>query len=102
MFTSFDWDPERSRLTVTFDRGNHITAKNTSRLFAVTPHPDDVETVWVDTKSTTSVSEFPLTPGATLAHEIPEPARTRVVWVAPEAQSSRVVAVWQPQSSGGG
>lgn len=102
MFTSFDWRPDRSTLTVTFDRGNHITAENTGRLFAVTPNPDEVETVWVDSNSTNSASEFPLTPGATLAHEISEPAETMVVWVAPEAQSTRVIAVWRPQSSGGG
>jgi hypothetical protein len=33
----------------------------------------DVETVWVDHDGTDSTAEFPLTPGATLTHGIPEP-----------------------------
>ena len=99
IFVSFDWDPDRSTLIVTFDRGNRVTPENTGRLFAVTPDANDVETVWVDRDGTNSVSEFPLTPGATLIHEIPEPRKTRLVWVAPEQQASRVVAVWQLETS---
>jgi hypothetical protein len=99
MFASFDWNPDRSTLVVTFDRGNRLTAENTARLSAVTPDANDVETVWVDHDSTNSASEFPLTPGATLTHEIPEPAMTRLLWVAPDQRASRVVAVWRPEAS---
>ncbi|RLM87994.1 hypothetical protein D3D02_13750 [Halobellus sp. Atlit-38R] len=81
---------------MTFDRGNRVTVENTSRLSVITPDADDTETVWVDRDSTDSAAAFPLTPGATLTHEIPEPAMTRMVWVAPERNTSRAVAVWRP------
>jgi hypothetical protein len=99
VFVSFDWHPDQSALTVTFDRGNRVTAENTSRLSVVTPDADDTETVWVDRDSTDSAAAFPLTPGVTLTHEIPEPAMTRVVWVAPERSTSRAVAVWRPETA---
>lgn len=98
VFASFDWNPDRSTLTVRFDRGNRVTAENTGRLAVVTPDANDVETVWVAAADTTSTSAFPLTPGTTLAHEISEPATTRLVWTAPEQRVSRVVAVWQPET----
>lgn len=99
IFASFDWNPDRSALTVTFERGNRVTAENTGRLSVVTPDATDVETVWVGHDGTNSTAAFPLTPGATLAHEIPEPAKTRLVWVAPERRRSKVVAVWRPETS---
>jgi len=102
VFVSFDWNPDQSALTVTFDRGNRVTAKNTSRLSVVTPGADDTETVWFNHDSTDSDAAFPLTPGATLTHEIPEPAMTRVVWVAPERNRSRAVAVWRPETGSSG
>jgi len=99
IFATIDWDSDREALRVTFDRGNRVTAENTGRLFVVTPGADGVETVWVDRHGTDSVGEFPLTPGATLTHETPEPATTRLVWVGPERQTSRAVAVWRPETS---
>jgi hypothetical protein len=87
---------------VTFDRGNRVTAENTGRLFAVTPDANDAETVWVDRDDTNAASEFPLTPGATLTHEIPEPTTTRLVWIGPEQSASRLVAAWQPATAPSG
>ena len=99
IFVSFDWDPNRSALIVSFDRGNRVTAENTGRLSIVTPEADDTKTVWVDRDNSTATSEFPLTPGATLTHEIPEPATTRLVWVAPERNTSRAVAIWRSETT---
>ena len=98
IFVSFDWNPDQSALTVTFDRGNRVTAENTRRLSVVTPDVDHTETIWVDRDGTDSAAAFPLTPGATLTHEIPKPAMTRIVWVAPERNRSRAVAVWRPEA----
>ena len=103
IFASFEWDSDQSALIVTFDRGNRVTAENTRRLVVVTPDADGIETVWVDRGGTDTASQFPLTPGATLRHEIPAPATTRVVWEGPE-QNTRLVGVWQPatpRSAGG-
>ena len=96
---SFDCDPNRSVRTVSFDRGNRVTAENTGRLTVVTPDADETKTVWVDRDSSTATSEFPLAPGATLTHEIPGPATTRLVWVAPERNTSRAVAVWRSETA---
>ncbi|CDK41028.1 hypothetical protein [Halorubrum sp. AJ67] len=97
VFASFDWDPDRSVLIVTFDRGNRLTAENTGRLSVITPDPEGVETVWVDRDDTDTASEFPLTPGATLHHEISAPATTHVVWEGPEQQNSQAVGNWRPE-----
>jgi hypothetical protein len=99
VFVSFDWDPDRSALTVTFDYGNRVTAGNTGRLSAVTPGANDAETVWVGRDAAESASDFPLTPGATLTHAVSDPARTRLIWVAPERRTSRAVAVWRPETA---
>jgi len=99
VFASFDWDPDRSVLIVTFDRGNRLTAENTGRLRVVTPDLERVETVWIDRDDTETVSEFPLTPGATLRHEISSPTRTYVVWDGPEQQNEQVVSEWQPETT---
>lgn len=99
VFASFDWDPDRSVLIVTFDRGNRLTAENTGRLRVVTPDPERVETVWVDRDDTKTVSEFPLTPGATLRHKIPAPEMTRVIWDGPEQQNEQLVGEWQPETT---
>ncbi len=98
IFASFDWDSDQSALIVTFDRGNPVTPENTGRLVVVTPDADGVETVWVDRGDTDTAAAFPLTPGATLRHEIPSPATTRVVWEGPE-QHTRMVGGWQPATT---
>ncbi|WP_225336162.1 hypothetical protein [Halomicrobium urmianum] len=103
IFVSFDWNPDRRELTVTFDRGNRVTAANTSRLAVVTPDAESTETVWVaDDTAAESVAEFPLTPGATVTHEIPEPAMTRLVWVAPDRVRSMAIDVWRPETDTSG
>jgi hypothetical protein len=99
VFASFDWNPDRSTLIVTFDRGNRLTAENTGRLRVVTPDPERVETVWVDRGDTDTASEFPLTPGATLRHKIPAPETTHVVWEGPEQQNTLSVAEWHPETT---
>ncbi|WP_147441205.1 hypothetical protein [Halorubrum sp. Atlit-26R] len=99
VFAAFDWDPDRSTLIITFDRGNRLTAENTGRLHVVTPDPERVETVWVDPGDTDTASEFPLTPGATLRHRIPAPETTHVVWEGPEQQDTLAVAEWHPETT---
>jgi hypothetical protein len=96
LFVSFAWDLDQSALTVRFDRGSRVTAANTNRLAVVTPEAD-AETVWV-ADGTASAAEFPLTPGATVTHDLPQPADTRLVWEAPDRNASRAVAVWRPET----
>jgi hypothetical protein len=103
IFASFDWDADRSVLVTTFDRGNRITAANTSRLAVVTTGSEGRETVWVDRAGDAEpAAEFPLVPGATLRHEVTEPAATRLVWEAPVGHASRAVAVWDPETEDAG
>jgi hypothetical protein len=103
VFASFDWRPGRSELVVEFVRGNRVTAENTGRLSVRTPDADDARTVWVDSGDAPDpAAAFPLAPGATLTHEIPEPATTRLVWVAPDHVASRVVGVWRPDAATSG
>lgn len=103
VFASFDWRPDRSELAVTFDRGNRVTAENTNRLLVRTSGADAAETVWVAREDATDpVATFPLEPGATLTHELAEPATTHLVWESPDRNASRAVAVWQPESETSG
>lgn len=102
VFASFDWDPDQSALTVTFDRGNRVTAENTGRLYVVTPAAENRETVWVDSGDADAAAALPLTPGATLTHELPEPATTELVWEASERPESRLVDVWRPATDATG
>ena len=102
IFTSFDWHPDRSTLTITFDRGNRLTTENTERLAVVTEDVDDCETVWVGPPEANPTAAFPLTPGATVTHELPAPAVTRLVWTPTGQSSSRPVAVWHPEVEMGG
>lgn len=103
IFASFDWDSGHTELTVTFKRGNYVTTANTSRLAVVTRELDSTETVWVDRDDAADpVAEFPLTPGETLIHTIPAPATTRLIWVAPDTNVSKVVTVWNPESDTSG
>lgn len=102
IFTSMKWDSDRSALLVEFTKGNVLTTENTGML-AVTTLIDGLNrTVWVASDeaqvSEDPVATFPLSPGATLIHEMPEPAQTRLVWVAPNRNQSRAVALWSPDS----
>ncbi|WP_152420937.1 hypothetical protein [Halorubrum coriense] len=101
VFISFDWHPDRSALDVTFERGNRLTTENTGRLAIVTPDLDDRETAWVGPTQTNPRASFPLTPEATVTHEIPRPARTRVVWDGPGERKGVAVAVWRPETGSG-
>mgnify|MGYP006275233059 FL=1 len=98
IFISFEWHPDQSALTVTFERGNQLTTENTSRLAIITPDVGDGETVWVGPAQTNPIASFPLTPKATVTHEIPRRALTRVVWSTPEQRGPREVAVWRPKT----
>ncbi|WP_434521245.1 hypothetical protein [Halorubrum sp. AS12] len=97
IFASFDWDPDRSTLTVTFERGNRLTAENTERLAVVTEDGDGGETVWVGPEGTDPAAAFPLSPGATVAHELSTPARTHLDWTPAGESSWMPVAVWNPE-----
>lgn len=98
LLTSFDWNADRSTLTVTFDRGNRLTAENTDRLAVVTDGGDGGETVWVGPDEADPVASFPLTPGATVTHELSPPATTLLLWTPPGPPSAELVATWRPET----
>ena len=108
IFAAFAWDPERSSFTVTFTQGNRLTPANTGMLVAVTDTDGGSErTVWVATDEAlaadgfpadAAAADFPLEPAAELTHAVPEPARTRLVWVAPDENRSMAVANWTPET----
>ena len=95
---SFDWDPDQSALSVSFEGGNRLTAENTGRLTIVTPDLDDSETIWVGPPETNSKASFPLTPETSVTHEIPRPASTNVFWFEPEKRDEELVAYWDPET----
>jgi len=101
VFTTFAWDPDRSALVVEFTRGNRLTPENTALLAVTTVDDPDDRTVWVASADADDpgdpAAEFPLSPGATLAHELPEPARCRLIWTAPDGDRSRAVDYWDPE-----
>ena len=98
IFISFDWHPDRSTLTITFDRGNRLTTENTERLVVVTETADVGDPVWVGPTETNPASAFPLTPRAMVTHELPTPARTRLIWTPTGQLSPRPIAVWSPEA----
>jgi hypothetical protein len=111
IFATFAWHPEPSSFTVTFTRGNRLTAENTGLLTVVTDGSDGYErTVWVatdealaadDLAADAAVADFPLDPGAELTHSAPEATRARLVWVAPDENRSMAVANWVPETESG-
>ena len=108
IFAEFAWNAERSSFTVTFTQGNRLTPENTGILVVVSETEAGLaETVWVATDEAlaaddlppdAAVADFPLEPGATLTHSVPEQARTRLVWVAPDENRSMAVANWIPDT----
>ncbi|WP_139042977.1 hypothetical protein [Halorubrum tropicale] len=97
IFISFDWDPDRSALSVSFEGGNRLTAENTDRLTIVTPDLDDSETIWVGPAETNAKASFPLTPETAVTHELPRPASTNVYWFEPGEGDEELVARWDPE-----
>lgn len=108
IFAAFAWHPESSSFTVTFTRGNRLTAENTGMLAVVTEGSEGYErTVWVatdealaaeDSAADAAVADFPLEPGAELTHSVPEKTHTRLVWVSPDENRSLAVARWVPET----
>lgn len=102
IFVSFEWAADRSELIVEFTRGNQLTPENTGSLTIETFTDDLNQTVWIasDQASVTGdpVADFPLSPGATVAHQMSEPAQTRVVWTASDRNRSRAVRMWSPEN----
>jgi hypothetical protein len=100
IFVSFNWDSDRSELAVRFERGNQLTAANTALLVVRTEADTLHRTVWVASDEVSDrgdpVDTFPISPGASVIHEMPEPAAARLVWVAPDGNRSRAVAQWTP------
>lgn len=95
-FFSFDWAPDQSVLTVTFERGNRLTTENTERLSIITEDGDERETVWVGPTERDPAATFPLTPKATVAHELSAPAETRIIWT--RSEEARIQAgAWRPE-----
>ena len=81
LFASFAWLPDRPAYRVTFDYGSTITPENTGRLRVVTAREG---TTWVSERDGDDpVSEFPLSPGASVVHPVSEPDTVRVVWQPP-------------------
>jgi len=95
---SFDWAPDQSALSVTFESGNRLTAENTGRLTIVTPNLEDSETIWVGPTETNSKASFPLTPETSVTHEISRPASTNVFWFEPGEGDEELVARWNPET----
>jgi len=95
---SFDWAPDQSALSVTFESGNRLTAENTGRLTIVTSNLEDSETIWVGPTETNSKASFPLTPETSVTHEISRPASTNVFWFEPGEGDEELVARWNPET----
>jgi len=96
MFFSFDWDFERSTLTVRFDRGNRLTTRNTERVAIVSEDDDETETVWIGPEEANPVAAFPLTPKSTVVHELSTPAETVIRWTPAGESSLLPIDVWYP------
>jgi len=97
MFFSFDWYPERSTLTVRFERGNRLTTSNTEQVAIVTENDDGEETVWIGPEEANPVAAFPLTPKSTVVHELSTPARTHVSWTPAGESSPGSIKEWYPE-----
>lgn len=96
MFFLFDWDSERSTLTVRFDRGNRLTTRNTERVAIVSEDGDETETVWIGPEEANPVAAFPLTPKSTVVHELSTPAETVIYWTPAGESSLLPIDVWYP------
>ncbi|UIO99240.1 hypothetical protein Hbl1158_11960 [Halobaculum sp. CBA1158] len=108
-FFAFEWDADGPAYEVTFARGNRLAADNTGRLLVRVdggaPGGDAVATPWVGAVDGVGGDdlgdprrEFPLSPGATLRVPVESPGTVRVVWVAPDGDSSRAVGRWRRES----
>jgi hypothetical protein len=101
-FFSFDWNSERSTLTVRFDRGNRLTTSNTERVAIVSENDDEAETVWIGPEEANPVTAFPLTPKSTVVHELSTPAETVIYWTPTGESSLLPIDVWYPEEETGG
>lgn len=104
IFAEVAWQSEPSSFTVTFTRGNRLTAENTGLLAVVADGAAETErTVWVATDEAlaaddrTPAADFPLEPGAELTRSVPEKTPVRVIWVSPDENRSMAVARWTPE-----
>jgi len=102
MFFSFDWNSERSTLTVRFDRGNRLTTSNTERVAILSENDDEAETVWIGPEAANPMAAFPLTPNSTVVHELPTPAETVIYWTPAGESSLLPINVWYPEEETGG
>ncbi|MFC7077277.1 hypothetical protein [Haloarcula halophila] len=95
---SFEWRPEESGYEVRFDRGNALTATNTSALYVVS---DDTETLWAASEDAgygdmgPPVDSFPVEPGASLLHPCDRTTEVRLIWEGADEDTSVALDEYQ-------